>query len=69
MFNTGCLVISSFQIPGHFQVLQDSFSKSYMKQKKLNTLSFYTLLFTYIKIFFMIFYCGKNYSTKTIQEP
>ena len=34
------------------------------KQKKLYTPSFYTLLLEYIKIFFKIFYCGKNYSTK-----
>ena len=30
---TGCLVISSFQIPGHFQVLQNSFSRSYETKK------------------------------------
>ena len=63
---TGCLVISAFQIPGHFQVFQvhrDSFSRSYEK-KKLYAQSFYTLLLAYIKLFFKIFYCGKNYSTK-----
>ena len=33
-------------------------------KKKLYVQSFYTLLLANIKIFFKIFYCGKNYSTK-----
>ena len=52
---SGCLVISAFQIPGHFQVLQDSFSRSY-ETKKLYAQNFYTLLLAYIKIFSKIFY-------------
>ena len=36
----------------------------HMKEKNIYIQSFYTLLLTYIKIFFKIFYCGKNDSTK-----
>ena len=66
MHHSGCLVISAFQIPGHFQVFQvhrDSFSRSYETKKNIRSKLLF-ILFAYIKIFFMIFYFGKYYSTK-----
>ena len=64
-FSRNSRVSSDFSFPNsRFSRSSKIVFPGHTKQKNFYAQSFHTLLLAYMKIFFKIFYCGKNYSTK-----